>query len=250
MTIDLSKPMLAQVGQLGRDYRAWVYRPSAQGSYRLFESDLLETFSKTPWFVVPLVWLPFIGLMSYLSLHCNENSGPISGICAHVALGSSHMSPALFAFVFMAGVLGWTLLEFILHRHLFHLILHDTPFWITAHFFLHGQHHKFPRDQYRLVFPPVAASVLAYLIYAAVQLVFPLTIARGVMAGIALGYVSYDLTHYYLHHQKPSLAYLQRLRTSHINHHYRDASKGFGISCKLWDIAFDSQSAERVTEPE
>lgn len=51
----------------------------------------------------------------------------------------------VFSVLFLCGVLVWSLIEYCLHRFLFHLINHvpaDDPFWITIHFFLHGQHHK------------------------------------------------------------------------------------------------------------
>ena len=52
---------------------------------------------------------------------------------------------SVFSALFLSGVLAWSLIEYCLHRFLFHLINHvptDDPFWITIHFFLHGQHHK------------------------------------------------------------------------------------------------------------
>ena len=52
---------------------------------------------------------------------------------------------SVFSALFLCGLLLWSFIEYCLHRFLFHLINHvpaDDPFWITIHFFLHGQHHK------------------------------------------------------------------------------------------------------------
>lgn len=60
---------------------------------------------------------------------------------------------SVFSALLLCGLLLWSFIEYCLHRFLFHLINHvpaDDPFWITIHFFLHGQHHKV-----RLVFFPV-----------------------------------------------------------------------------------------------
>lgn len=65
-----------------------------------------------------------------------------------------------------AGLLLWTVLEYTLHRFVFHV---DTTgagrLLCTLHFVLHGLHHKVPFDPYRLVFPPVPAIVLASVLY-------------------------------------------------------------------------------------
>lgn len=55
--IDPSKPIVAQVGALGTDYVEWTHQPVG-GRPRLFGPDWMEFFSKTPWFAVPLIWVP------------------------------------------------------------------------------------------------------------------------------------------------------------------------------------------------
>lgn len=55
--IDESKPLLCQVGSLGTHYTKWVESP-VPGHPRFFKNSLAEAVTKTPWWVVPLVWLP------------------------------------------------------------------------------------------------------------------------------------------------------------------------------------------------
>ena len=95
------------------------------------------------------------------------------------------------------------------------------------HFFLHGQHHKFPLDPGRLVFPPVPAAVLCLLIRAMYMLLLPTHVANAMLSGTVLGYVGYDLIHYYLHHGgTPKLAIMRRLKAAHAAHHFTDSETG------------------------
>ena len=84
----------------------------------------------------------------------------------------------------------------------------------------------------RLVFPPVPASFLAFPIYHIYMALFPRATAMCLIAGTILGYVYYDLMHYYLHHGSQSIPYLKDLKKYHINHHYVEQQKGkFPMRC-------------------
>ena len=50
---------------------------------------------------------------------------------------------------FLFGNLIWTVLEYGLHRFLFHIddLLPDHPVFLTLHFLLHGIHHYMPMDR-------------------------------------------------------------------------------------------------------
>ncbi len=258
------------------------------------------------------------------------------------------------------GMFFWSLLEYLVHRWLFHLPPPPhSPFLITMHFILHGQHHKVsfyqvvlellpfvqrsthhelqknleshaqtftdvcgnsergtlgnhsdcvsgreeevfehrevamlltsmnssfslqaPFDKDRLVFPPVPGFVFAAVFWAVFGSLFPRPVAYAVMAGVfvrahrqeregegfghvssswqgslgrvaglkqtrcivpacptpctsdvvltgsIVGYMCYDLTHYYLHHGTPSFAYFRRLKSYHVKHHFVDYKKG------------------------
>lgn len=54
--------MLSQVGNLGTHYLEWVTSP-VDRQLRLFKNPLLENLTITPWYIVPLVWLPVIAYM-------------------------------------------------------------------------------------------------------------------------------------------------------------------------------------------
>ena len=50
--------------------------------------------------------------------------------------------------------------------------------------------------------------------------------------------MAYDMLHYHCHFSEFTHKYdwLRRIRSSHMDHHYRDFESGFGISTPLWDI--------------
>lgn len=220
--VNLDAPIFPQIGGLGAAYWDWVHRPSSRLHFRHFNSDIIEFFSATSWWSIPVVWLPVVTL-----LLCMAVGQPPVG-----ALGYASKDSALTwdqaALIAAGGAVLWTLLEYVLHRFLFHARVDDeSPFWITAHWTIHGQHHKFPMDKGRLVFPPLAGAVLATPFYLLFHALLPVAAADALMAGTLLGYVAYDLTHYYLHHGQPSpTSYLGRLKAYHRAHHYRDPDAG------------------------
>jgi hypothetical protein len=65
---------------------------------------------------------------------------------------------------FLLGMLIWTLIEYIIHRWIFHMET-STGGWNWFHFFAHGIHHLCPTDASRLTFPPVFSVVLGTAFY-------------------------------------------------------------------------------------
>lgn len=223
--IDFSKPIIRQVGKLGKHYNSYIHTPQVLDEpARFFEYDFFEFFSRTPWYVVPIVWVPVVvALLKYAS-----------------TLG---MAPAEIAGTWAGGIALWTLIEYTLHRHLFHLDewVQFSKWSITLHFLLHGVHHLLPMDPMRLVFPPVLTIFFIGPFYFLFRAFFAVPVALCLLAGGLTGYMSYDLTHYYLHHSGiPPLSYLGRLKTYHLAHHYKNPKLGYGITSKVWDYVFDT----------
>jgi cytochrome b involved in lipid metabolism len=69
--LDLNKPLLAQVwnSSFSKEfYLQQVHSPRhLKESARLFGSDFLEMFTRTPWYVVPLVWAPIAAALFHRS---------------------------------------------------------------------------------------------------------------------------------------------------------------------------------------
>ncbi|KAH6657658.1 inositolphosphorylceramide-B C-26 hydroxylase [Truncatella angustata] len=228
--IDLNKPMLMQVWNSGFSkefYLDQVHRPrhyKGGASAPLF-GNFLEPLSKTPWWLVPMVWLPPVVYGTYISRE---------------GLGGWTQVATSWGF----GLFLWSLVEYILHRFLFHLdyYLPDNRVGLTLHFLLHGVHHYLPMDKYRLVMPPTLFVVLATPFWKLAHAVFYWNwhMATAVYCGGIFGYICYDLTHYFLHHQNLPLWY-KELKKYHLAHHFLDYELGFGVTSKFWDQVFGTE---------
>lgn len=118
----------------------------------------LQVFSKTPWYVIPAIWLPIAGylfLRSLLQYTLGNNALPLftsDPVAPFRMLLTTSITPTAFALTmacFFFGNLVWTFLEYTLHRFLFHLdfYLPDHPAALAIHFTLHGIHHYLPMDR-------------------------------------------------------------------------------------------------------
>lgn len=138
----------------------------------------------------------------------------------------------------LQGIAIWSLLEYSLHRFLFHAT--TSSYWgNTLHYLLHGCHHKHPQDPNRLVFPPLLCAVMSAAI------VFPFTfflsepLVWTIYGGGLLGYIGYDVTHFWLHFGVPTkFPVLYRMRRYHLGHHFKFPEMGFGITNSFWDNVF------------
>ncbi len=138
--------------------------------------------------------------------------------------------------LFLAGVLITTLIEYGLHRFLFHMKPHDEKSRMQ-HFLLHGYHHDFPNDPMRLVLPPIGIWPVAVgvgLLYWAIFGIYfwPL------FAGTAAGYIAYDWMHYYTHHGNPKGGVGRFIKRYHMLHHHDSPEHRYGITSPLWDVVF------------
>ena len=75
--------------------------------------------------------------------------------------------------------------------------------------------------------------------------VLPPHIFYPFMIGFILGYITYDMIHYYLHHGVQMSEYFKGLRTYHMQHHYKFGKIGYGVSSKLWDYVFGTVIPEK-----
>jgi dihydroceramide fatty acyl 2-hydroxylase len=192
----------------------------------MFESRLIDLFSRTHWSVVPIVFVPAI-------LGCFYLGAARSGL----GVGASAVIVAL-------GVLAWTLAEYWLHRLLFHWEP-EGAFGERMHFILHGVHHKWPRDKYRLVMP-TAVSISLFWLFLGLWTLLLGRYAFLFHGGFTAGYIFYDLSHYYMHHGRPRWAWLRNLRKHHMVHHSPNLEheKKFGVSTTLWDHVFGTYSED------
>ncbi|KAJ7275026.1 oxidoreductase, partial [Mycena rebaudengoi] len=251
--LDLSKPLIRQVWESNFSksyYLQQVHQPRhVPESARLFGPSILEALTRTVWWVVPVFWGPiatYLLLRSVLQFSFGPNSLPL--FSAHPALPLALLPQALtlptvlkVAACFFSGNIIWTMLEYGLHRFLFHIDdwLPDHPLAILLHFTMHGVHHYLPMDRLRLVMPPILFGALQAPFTRLAHILFPTAIANGIIAGAFSFYILYDMMHYALHHtQLP--AYLREMKRYHLAHHYKNFELGFGVTSKIWDIVFNT----------
>jgi dihydroceramide fatty acyl 2-hydroxylase len=196
--------------------------PSTQNrkkeAIRVFQSSFVENYLATSHPALPGLW--FGWLIAY---------GAYVGVSQHGGLGVG---------LFALGVLMWTLLEYTLHRWLFHAVPPDEFNAKVRQFMLHGYHHEFPNDPWRLVAPPLMSFPIAAVVAAFDYLVFGAGLWLPVFAGTVGGYLAYDWLHYYEHHFNPRGGVGKYLKRIHALHHFANSERNHGISSPLWDFLF------------
>ncbi|CAO1428597.1 unnamed protein product [Diamesa hyperborea] len=228
--VDWNSAMIPQISQLGANYDEWVNKP-VDRPLRLFSNSIMESLSKTPWFLPPIIWIPVI----FYLIDYETKTIPID----------QYSNLTVFLHLF-SGILLWSLVEYTLHRFVFHMNVKKRPVMATFHFLLHGLHHKVPFDENRLVFPPFPAAILAYLFYQPIYLIhllfsnilsYPILLLAGGM----MGYLCYDMIHFYIHYGNPRFTFFYNLKRYHYNHHFVHHDAGFGISSNVWDTVFGTR---------
>lgn len=149
--------------------------------------------------------------------------------------------PAIWAIVYVAGAVGWTLLEYLLHRGLFH----HAPI-LSA---IHERHHQSPND---LIGTPVWASVLIGMIAVAspAWAALGFDLGTAATAGLVSAYLWYVFVHYATHHWRPQRgSYLYRARMRHARHHHQSQDGNFGVTTAFWDHVFGTALEESARRP-
>jgi sterol desaturase/sphingolipid hydroxylase (fatty acid hydroxylase superfamily) len=93
--------------------------------------------------------------------------------------------------------------------------------------------------------PPSVSVPLAALFVTGFILVLGEASGTLFAAGFLLGYLVYDMTHYYLHHFRPKTRFGRLMRELHMRHHFQDDTRGFGISAPFWDYVFGTPLRRR-----
>jgi len=148
---------------------------------------------------------------------------------------------------FFGGWLVWTLVEYFVHRVVFHMRFADTRDGKVAGFLMHGYHHQYPRDPSRLVLPPLVSLPLALVHFLVTHFVLGGGVFDAGLSGFLAGYVAYDTVHYVVHHTKKTTGVTGWMRRYHLLHHHDQEPGRYGVSSPLWDLVFGTfQDARRT----
>lgn len=137
---------------------------------------------------------------------------------------------------FFGSLALWTLLEYLLHRFVFH----HLP-WIRD---MHERHH---REVLALVGTPTWLSIALFLGLVFLPFLWLTDFAMASMAtsGLMSGYLWYVSVHHLVHHRHPAhSSYLYTLKRNHALHHANEACN-FGVTSRFWDDVFRTSRPSR-----
>lgn len=198
------------------------YVSNSQESVRMFKNGILERLSKVHYLVPVFIFMPVVLF------------------CIYKAFFSAHLGSLTFFEFFGLGLFIWTLVEYVMHRFVFHYAPPDKPWAQRMHFIFHGVHHDYPSDAKRLVLPPSVSIPLATIFYFLFNAILPANYIFAFFPAFILGYLFYDMTHYAIHHFNFKGSVWKKIKQHHMLHHYQDPDKGYGVSSPLWDKVFRS----------
>jgi hypothetical protein len=167
--------------------------------------------SKISYFADFFVYLAAISLLPFLLLHFAP-----AGIHAGLAVAV------------LAGLAAWSLVEYAMHRFVFHGI---EPFKR-----LHGEHHRRP---HALIATPTVFSLamIAGLFWLPATLLAGRWYGSAATLGLTVGYFLYGVVHHALHHWRARSAWLRKCKRAHAIHH-RTPQFNYGVTMAWWDHAF------------
>jgi len=187
----------------------------------MFKAGWMEALSKVH-FTIPLIlYVPVI-------LYCIWRAFAVVGMGILPVVGC-----------FAGGLFLWTIVEYIMHRWVFHYIP-KSKWGLRLHFIFHGVHHDYPNDRLRLVLPPSVSIPLAIGFYFLFRALVGEAYLYAFYPGFVFGYLCYDISHYAFHHLNFKNSLWMKLKKHHMLHHYSDDTKGYGVSSALWDKVFGS----------
>lgn len=146
---------------------------------------------------------------------------PITAVLMVISLRNASL---LWPVWFGAGLLAWTLYEYLTHR----FVSHELWIFREAHFL----HHRRQTDYIAL--PPLATVAL----YALLWFTFGLN-SSAFAVGFSVGYVAYSALHTLFHYVRLEGTPLYVLRLNHAAHH-RHGNICFGVTTSLWDHVFST----------
>lgn len=140
----------------------------------------------------------------------------------------------------LGGVLVWTLIEYVLHRFVFHLVQVKEP-WKTIASGLHMAHHRDTETKDLIIAPPVVSLLFSIPIFL-ILLACTQSVSAALMmhAGVLFGYIAYEWCHYGAHQYNAKSGVAKYLKRYHLQHHFKHPNGSFGVTTPMWDYVFGS----------
>lgn len=182
---------------------------------------------------------PALQFLSRLSTsRFNANAGLAADCVVSIALLGAGLlrgdvRPTSAILIVSAGLVVFSLIEYCIHRWLFH-----GP--LAAFEQGHRRHHEQPMGHDALPFflPPLAMLALAWLL----SLLIPAGEALLLAGAIAAGYAFYGLSHVTMHAVRFRNPLARRWAAAHHIHH-NHPERNFGVTSPLWDLVLRTRYA-------
>jgi sterol desaturase/sphingolipid hydroxylase (fatty acid hydroxylase superfamily) len=160
-----------------------------------------------------------------------------------IYFSSRHEAAARFSeFVWLlpAGILIWTLLEYGLHRCIFHARIPVSNLRLRGIVTgSHMEHHASPRDPRKILVHPLYGLAVSSILYGLLFAIFRDGLSTaGVIAGVWTGFLYYEAVHYRVHFSLSGSGLLSSQRRAHFHHHFTNNKTFFGVTSPLWDFIF------------
>jgi sterol desaturase/sphingolipid hydroxylase (fatty acid hydroxylase superfamily) len=157
----------------------------------------------------------------------------IAGLVAFEASEMKPWRPLPSLSLCLAGIVIWTLFEYLLHR----FVLHEVPILED----MHEAHHA---DPTALNGTPswlsLSVGVLGMLL--PLWWAFGFEDAGALTTGLMIGYLAYVSIHHICHHWRlePG-SWLYGLKHRHARHHFSKKPGNFGVTTNIWDFVFGTR---------
>jgi len=152
---------------------------------------------------------------------------PVLALAAVTTEAVRHGPSARLAAGVALGVLGWTAVEYVVHRWIFHVAYRRE----------HMAHHQ--RPKMLIGVPPWQTALAFAAVFGAAVGATGWAWGSGLFAGMLAGYFGYIAIHERMHHGSLGRAFpgncLDRQARRHAAHHH-GTEGNFGVTTPLWDF--------------
>lgn len=155
------------------------------------------------------------------------------GSAAESLAGSGALAPLLLTAVFLAGLLSWSLLEYLIHG----ILSHRFETFVTP---LHWGHHREPRAVFT---SPLAWIPGTLVLEAGLVAALGWTLGSAALLGLLSGFAHYERTHWRIHFREPRGDAEALRRNHHLAHHFGHPEQYHGVTSRFWDRVFGTLPA-------
>lgn len=169
-------------------------------------------------------------------------------ICFAVTI--AHLNSFETWIAFIVGILGYTLIEYLTHRFVFHMKAPKNAFLLKIMKRIHYDHHANPNELHLLFLPLwyslpniVVAGVLAYVITSSMVTTIAL------IAGVMLLLLFYEWKHFVAHRPiKPISPWGRWMKKVHQWHHYKNENYWYGVTTPTFDYLMGTFKDQKDVE--